>query len=65
MLVLDNSVYSINGDYPRKLDPSNLDTITLAGPADAAALALHTATRLAAQADAVHLLFNTKLNHTM
>ncbi|KAL8290303.1 hypothetical protein RQP46_003242 [Phenoliferia psychrophenolica] len=36
MLVLDNSAYSLNGDYPP--------------------------TRLAAQADAVHILFNNKLN---
>lgn len=77
MLVLDNSAFSLNGDYPRTSSPlhqplhrrpprregANPAPAPLPFPFDTRLrLPDSTATRLAAQADAVHILFNNKLN---
>lgn len=67
MLVLDNSAYSLNGDYARAAlflgTPSIVPGLTMLPLPHLRSRAIApTATRLAAQADAVHILFNNKLN---
>ena len=59
MLVLDNSSYSINGDYLRQSTRRSVESSDLT---DRFRRFRDVATRLAAQADAVHIIFNAKCN---